>query len=259
MRRSYVTSAVLLMTALVPVSLGHAQTPELDDETADHSSNAARPLDDRTNAGGPLADVHLNIVDQKLALSLAVDTQMQIEMGELALTSIHNEALRGMLSARLDEQRAFVAQLETLTAGRAGKALDQARREIKDDQDGNGSRRLRLLDLRRNATALLVRIRMEVLQKYSRMVCGELKPASGDDFDRHYLQCDLLNQMQMLATLEVFADQASQDFAQVLQREAATAKEQIEHTQQFALQLETLPLAGNAAAKPLVVETAAEH
>ena len=261
MRRSIVTSAVLSLAAFVPISMCTAQTPEVDDEAADRSSHAARPSGDQGEAVAPLSKVHLNIVDQKLALSLAVDTQMQIEMGQLALESIRNDTLRRLLTARLDTQRAFVEQLETLTQDRAGEEIAQARRAIENDKasDGDDTKRFSLLALRRNATAMLVRIRVEILQKYGQMVCRELNAEHTDEFDRHYLQCDLLHQMQMLATLEVFADQASADFAQVIRREAVAATEQLHLTRQLALQLETLPLAGNSAGKPLVVETASEQ
>jgi hypothetical protein len=243
MRPTSIATAALAL-CVCPFSLGIAGMPEVPEA-----------IDEKKAA---LADVHLNVVDQKLALSLAVDTHMQIEMAELALESVQNEGLRRLLTNRLESQRAFATQLETLTEGRASRAIAEARQEIAKDAEGEDAGRFRLLDLRRNATGMLVRIRMEILQKYGQMVCDELEAKSAAEFDRHYLHSDLLHQMQMLATMEVLAGQASADFAQVIGHAATSAKEQLVLAQQLWLQLDTLPLAKTPEV-PLVVETAAER
>jgi len=101
---------------------------------------------------------------------------------------------------------------------------------------------------------MLARIRVEILQDYAAMQRAELAAKSADQFDLHYLRCDLLNQMQTLAMLRVFEHQASADFAQVIHRAWASAHEQFESANRLLLQLETPPLAGIAPAEPEPVE-----
>jgi predicted outer membrane protein len=220
------------------------------------------PIDAGTppvEAGGAGPEVHLNLIDQKLALSLAVDTQGQIEMAEFALKSITNDSLRRFVTVRLGCQRDFAASLNTLTGGRAGSTLAQARREIDNDRapEQTPDKKFRLLSVR-NATAMLARIRVEILQQYAAMQHGELAAMSAEKFDLHYLRCDLINQMQTLAMLQVFEHQASADFAQVIHRAWAHAYEQFESAKQLLVQLEPAPLAGLAPVQSDLVEAGTE-
>lgn len=210
---------------------------------------AAEPLDVPT----PAPQVNLNLIDQKLALSLAVDTQAQIDMAEYALKTIVNDAVRRFVTVRLEGQRNFADQLDTLTDGRAREALAQARREIEEDRAPGKSRekKFRLLSLR-SATAMLARIRLEILQEYAEMQRGDLAAKSVEEFDRYYLRCDILNQMQVLATLKVFEGEASEDFAAVIHQSWTTTKEHFDNARQLLLQLETAPLAGITPDKPVL-------
>jgi predicted outer membrane protein len=241
---TFALSAALLVALACAVKAGEPAAlvptnPPIDTGTLPPETRAAAP------------EVHLNLIDQKLALSLAVDTQWQIEMAEFALKSIANDALRRLVTVRLEGQRDFAAQLNTLTGGRAESTLAQARREIEKDRapDNVPDKTFRLLSIR-SATAMLARIRVEILQEYAAMQRDELAAKSTDKFDLHYLRYDLLNQMQVLSTLQVFEHQASADFAQVIHRTWARAHEQFELANQLLVQLETAPLAGVAPARP---------
>jgi hypothetical protein len=254
MRRIPFTGTVTLSAALL---VSFACTVQAGEPEALVPTNPPIDIGTPPAEAGAAPEVHLNLIDQKLALSLAVDTQGQIEMAEFALKSIANDALRRLVTVRLEGQRDFAAELNMLTGGRAESTLAQARREIEKDRapDNVPDKRFRLLSIR-SATAMLARIRVEILQEYAAMQRDELAAKSGEQFDRNYLQRDLLNQMQVLATLRVFEHQASADFAQVIHRTWARAHEQFELANQLLLQLETAPLAGVAPAQPDPVEVA---
>lgn len=202
----------------------------------------------------PAPEVSLNIIDQKLALSLAVDTWGQIAANERALQSAASEPLRALITRRLDTQRAFAALLDSLTGGRTTVAIEDARREIAADAATTKTKvvRFRPLALHKNATAMMVRIRMEILEAYLAEVQAGLASKTADEFDRHFLRGDVLHQMQLLAMLEVFERQSSADFAGVISREIDAAREHLALSRQTLLQLETTPLAATpTAAVPL--------
>src|SRR5262249_1970758 len=116
MRPIHITSTVALI-ALLGLSLpAQAQMPEVPDEAEKETAG------DKTDKGA----VSLNLVDQKLALSLAVDMHGQMDLTQFALEGVTDEVLRRALSTRLDAQRDFSTQLETLTSGRSKTALDRA-------------------------------------------------------------------------------------------------------------------------------------
>ncbi len=197
-------------------------------------------------ASAPLAPVNLNIIDQKLALSLAVDTWGQIAANERALEAATSEPLRTLIARRLETQRAFSTLLDTLTGGRTSTAIEDARREIAADAAPSQTKvvRFRPLALHKNATAMMVRIRLEILEEYLANVQSGLQTQSANEFDRHFLRGDILHQMQLLAMLEVFERQASNDFAAVIKQEIDAASEHLTHSRQTLSQLETAPLAG---------------
>ena len=242
------------LALLFPATLCVAQAPESNPQSADEQRTAAKlpsppsgSLSDQP-AGPSAADkVSLNIIDQKLALSLAVDTWAQIETGELALKTLRNESLRQVISARVAALRSFAVELDALTEGRTGQAIAQAVREIEQDAKSQKARAVafRPLALNRSATAMIVRIRLEILQEYTDLVQAELASKSGDEFDKHYLRNELLHQMQMLAMLQVFESQASADFAGVIHEAAVAAQDHLSKSRQTLMQLETLPLAGS--------------
>lgn len=245
------------LVLLMPASLGVAQTPDSQAPAADEQRTAATlptastgPTNDQAPGSPAVEKVSLNIIDQKLALSLAVDTWAQIETGDRALTTVRDEALKHVIAARVESLRSFASQLDTLTEGRTGQAIAQAVREIEQDAKSEKTRAVafRPLALNRNATAMIVRIRLEILQQYTLLVDAELNAKSGDEFDKHYLRGEMLHQMQMLAMLQVFEAQASPDFGAVIHEAVLAAKDHLGKSRQTLVQLETLPLAGTLSA-----------
>ncbi len=182
--------AALGMTAFLPFSLCVAQTIDATEQLRGPLEPPPTTTDARPFEPASLNDVHLNVVDQKLALSLAVDTWGQIASGEAALPSIQSEALKRLLTERLETQRDFLKTLETLTGGRCCEAIEQAVDEIERDAKVEKPRiaRFRPLALSRNATAMIVRIRVEILQQYTAAINKQLANQSGEQFDRHFLR-----------------------------------------------------------------------
>jgi predicted outer membrane protein len=240
MRRTLSSCAVGTLTALVVASTTFAQTPETGAADSPTRQTAAVEL-----PAPPAPQVHLNLIDQKLALSLAVDMQAGIVAGELALKSLTSDSMRQLTSARLDDQRAFAERLDTLTAGKARQALEDAIREIEEDKTASKPRAIsfRPAALQKYATSLLVRVRLEILQETDALMWGDLAGKSGAEFERRYLQNEVLRQVTLLSTLKVFESQASPDFAQVIHQAWTMTKQHCDQARALLVQLETAPLA----------------
>ena len=248
-------TAVLIAT----LSLIFVRTARAGDPEAIGPRTPATQSGDPLDASAAVPEVHLNLIDHKLALSLAVDTEAQIETAELALKAIVDDALWQFVTVRLEGQRDFAAELEKLTDGRTRAALVRARREIEADKAPDKLRKkgFRLLSIR-SATAMLARIQLEILQEYAAMQRAERAAKSAQEFDRHFLRCDVLHQMQALATLKVFESQASADFALVIHQAWIKAKGHFDNARQLLLQLETAPLASVTPARPVLAEAVSE-
>jgi len=162
---------------------------------------------------------HLNIVDHKLALCLAVDLTAQLEMSEQALKETKSESIHQLISTNLSQQRQLAERLELLTGGRTKAAIQRALHEIKNHTPPPTG----LAAIRQDATAAVVRIRLEIAQENGRLLHDQMR-AKGDGYDRAYLQAEIIGQTQYIATLLVFARQASDDFTPLI--EAATAQAQ---------------------------------
>jgi hypothetical protein len=220
-------------------------------------SESPTELQDQAAPGTPEArpddEVHLNLIDQKLALSLAVDTRAQISLAEFALKNVSDEALRQLLEQRIAGQRAFSEKLESLTEGRTRSAIAQAMREIEQDRaaDKAKPKKFALLSASKNATGMIVRIRVEQLAEYLGSVRGELEARRGEQFDRRFLQSDMLHQLQMIAMLKVFEGQASSDFAEVIRDANTQASAQLNQAKDLLHRLESAPPAAVVAAQPV--------
>jgi hypothetical protein len=229
-----------------------AQMPDIEVEELTAARTSTGTSDDQSSAH-PAKGINLNLIDHKLALSLAVDTAWQVELGEAVLASAKSETLREMLKTRVAEQRAFAQQLELLTDGRARQAIEQAAREIERDAAAGKAQpiRFRPLALQRNATAMMVRIRLEILQAYEDLIRAELNAADSADFDRQFLRHHLQHQMQMLAMLDVFESQASADFAAVIANQALVARQHLEGCRRLLAELDGRTAASAPAALPV--------
>ena len=72
-------------------------------------------------------------------------------------------------------------------------------------------------DIVENAAAsAMLRVRLAIAQEYAQLLRGEFETARPEEFDRRYLSVECFNQMQVLAMLRVFEQQASPEFARII-------------------------------------------
>jgi paraquat-inducible protein B len=211
------------------------------------------PVEESPQPPSKNSEVSLNIIDQKLALSLAVDMHCEIDRTSGALKVATTPAVRQYLTQRLAVQQALADQLDQLTGGRAKTTIARAAKEIEHERNQERTPRTRFRPMAiQNATAAVARIRLEMQQEYAAMVRAELNAQPAAEFDRHFLRAEVLHQMQVVATLRVFEGQASEDFAKVIAEAGVVAGEELAAAKKLLQQVESTPavVALPAAAAP---------
>lgn len=113
-------------------------------------------------------------------------------------------------------------------------------------------------DIVQNATAnAIVRMRLAIAQEYVQLLRAELEAAPPEEFDRRYLSVEGFNQMQLLAMLRVFEQQASPEFARIIHLAAVAAESHAGQARQMIEQIKR-PSQGPPGNPGEVVNTALE-
>ncbi len=244
-----------------------------EDPQPDSAGNSSKVAAD---SGSHSEAVYLNVVDQKLALNLAVDANTQIAFAEFALSKVDKDAVRNYAKSQLAKQRALAAKMDSLTSGEASTLILQATRQIEADkakpqlvlssvrsassiQTGRSDSVVDRADeeraadsetvtrgarkghfgIRSNSIAMVVRIKLEMGQEYMDSLQTDLVSNHDCGIDLRYLTIDTLNQMQTLATLKVFEGQASPEFAKVIHQARSQAAQQLELGKELLSTLES--------------------
>jgi hypothetical protein len=216
-----------------------------------------------------LDGLKLSLVDEKLALSLAVEAHVQTELLQFAVAELDNAELKSLAAKCLALHRGLYAALDDLTDGRAASMLNAATAsdmtssqprpaDIKSPETktadkrtdekaslaaadlpakktGKGVKRGGLKAAVENATnTAILRVRLEVADEYADLLRSELDSSESGEFDRAYSTLDVVNQMQVVALLRVFERQASDDFAAIIHRATSLAEAQLTEARQLA-------------------------
>lgn len=206
-----------------------------------------------------LDKVSLTIIDEKLALSLAVETHIQIELAQFALAGIRHDGLTHFTEKKLRNYQQIFNTLEVLTGGRVGKVLSRATRKsatvaatshatptiapaVINLSRATSGRKGGIGSVVEIATASAVlHIRLAIAQEYAQLLRTELGMALPEEFDRRYLSVESVNQMQVLAMLRVFEQQASPGFARVIHLATVAAEAHASEIRQAIEQFESPP------------------
>ena len=241
------------------------------------------PLSDGLVPRTELDDVSLSIIDEKLVLSLAVETHVQIEITEFALAGIQHEGLKLFTEKKLTTYRRLYNTLDELSGGRATSTLaryvrpattasgpapglvakpaevvvpvDPSQPTPSADEAPQRPRRKRkgVSDILQNATTnAILRLRLEIAEQYGDLLRAELTAAGSDNFDRRYLAVEVYNQMQVLAMLRVFEHQASQDLSRIIRLATTAAESNMLEGRQVSDLLRVTPPAPSDTTLPLV-------
>ncbi|MGD9722876.1 MAG: hypothetical protein AB7O59_22190 [Pirellulales bacterium] len=236
---------------------GFVVTPAVRAVADELPAPAARQEPELLATPPALEDVALTLIDEKLALSLAVETHVQIELTQYALACVHDEGLKQLTQSKLDGYRRLFHTVDALTEGRARAMLVSPAADVASQTDAPRSAdaekpraksRKRagggLSNVLQNATAKAVlRVRLEIAQQYSALLRSELELSPPGEFDRRYAGMELFGQLQWLAMLRVFEAQASPDFGKLVHLATAASEHHLLESRQVAERLHgTSPL-----------------
>jgi hypothetical protein len=213
--------------------------------------------------------VSLTIIDEKLALSLAVETHIQIELAQSALAGIRHKDLKHFTEKKLRHYRQLLNTLETLTGGRASKALSRATRKsdagaaranaapvVSNRSSAKSGRQEGIADIVQNTTAnAILRVRLAIAQEYARLLRAERDTALPEEFDRGYLSVEGFNQMQLVAMLRVFEQQASPEFARIIHLATVAAESHASEGRHVVEQLNRPPASPGEVANTALKES----
>jgi hypothetical protein len=97
----------------------------------------------------------------------------------------------------------------------------------------------------------MLRIRLEIAGQYTDILRAQLQTGPPNDFDRHFMAVDVVNQMQAVAVLRVFERQASKDFARIIRMARTAAEDHLNKSRQLARRL-VVPVDGVSTTRKVV-------
>jgi hypothetical protein len=251
MRALLTTATVSLVVLLAALSSAAAEPAAISATDGNVLGSAAE-----------LEATNLSYVDEKLALSLAVETHLQIRLQEYALTNIIDDELEELTHRKLHLYRSLLDTLDELTSGRARTLLEHedevtldrgaatppdnaptvgalasvadmpsvqspATTQAAAPKPGGRKRGGIRSVIQKASDAAIVQVRLQIGTQYSGLLRAQLEATDPGQFDRRYLAAETLNHMQVVAMLRVFEQHASESFARIVHRAASTAETQL--------------------------------
>ena len=249
---------VLMATAMIAVPTTSVCGGEPDERATVEIAEAVELLVPQSD----LDSVSMSIVDGKLAMSLAVEAHVHMDVMEYALGSMSDANLKAHTERKLRMYRQLYSTLDDLTAGRVESMLARgSRRRDREtaaddkDKDSDGPPKKRTSKKRRGGglrsvlqsttTKAILRVRLEIAEQYALLLRAELDASDPGEFDRRYMNVELYDQMQILSMLRVFEQQASTEFGRILHVATTAAEGHMLEARQLVEQLKnSLPISG---------------
>jgi predicted outer membrane protein len=185
-----------------------------------------------------------NSADSQLAGCLIVDNQGEIALGKLAEQKSQNNDVKQFAQKMVQEHGQFMQKLEqfaaagnqtdNMTAGQLPAVAVQQQAAGMTDRGLTGATTQPMGGQGLN----FVQLKQQIGQKCLQMTQRDLEQKDAAQFDKCYIGQQIGAHVEVLATLEVFRNQASPELAAVLDKGIETTKTHLEHAQQLAKSLD---------------------
>jgi predicted outer membrane protein len=191
-----------------------------------------------------LQQVGANSADSQLAGCLIVDNQGEIVLGKLAQEKSQNNDVKQFAQQMVQDHNQFMQQLERFAvAGNQSENMGVGQPPagaMQQQAAGNTDRSLTgaMTQPMGGQSLNFVQLKQQIGQKCLQMTERDLDQKEGSQFDKCYIGQQIGAHVEVLATLEVFRNQASPELAAVLGKGIETTKTHLEHAQQLAKSLE---------------------
>ncbi len=186
----------------------------------------------------------VNSTDSQLAGVLVVDNQGEIALGKLAEQKTSNKDVKQFAEMMVKDHTDFMQQLEKFArtqgqSANAGTNMPPAT-GVQQQAAGNTDRALpgAMTQPMGGENLNLVQLKQEIGQKILQMTQQDLEQKSGSEFDKCYIGGQVGAHVGVLATLEVFRNQASPELASVLDKGIETTKTHLDHAKQIVKSLD---------------------
>jgi predicted outer membrane protein len=179
----------------------------------------------------------LNSADSQLAAFLIVDNQGEIALGKLAEQKAKDKDVKDFGEKMVHDHTQFMQQLERFAGnGNLGANAQSANVAVQQQAAGNTDRALpgSVTQPMGGQGLNFVALKQEIGQKCLQMTQGDLTKKSASQFDKCYIGQQIGAHVEVLATLEVFRNQASPELASVLDKGIETTKSHLEHAKKIA-------------------------
>jgi predicted outer membrane protein len=187
----------------------------------------------------------LNSADSQLAACLIVDNQGEIALGKLAEQKAKDKDVKDFGEKMVQDHTQFMQQLERFAStqgqkGNLGANPQSANEAVQQQAAGNTDRALpgAMTQPMGGQGLNFVALKQEIGQKCLQMTQGDLEKKDASQFDKCYIGQQIGAHVQVLATLEVFRNQASPELASVLDKGIETTNSHLEHAKKIAESLD---------------------
>ncbi len=158
--------------------------------------------------------------DAEIASWLIVDNHGEVALAKLAEERSSNDSVKKFAKEMVDDHSKFIDQLKKF-AGATG-AMSH----------------IPMQGQPQTGTLNFVDFKQRLGQKCLESARSELEKKQGDQFDRCYVDQQVVAHMTMLDTLEVFKDYASPDLRSVIDNGISTTQEHLKKAKDLAQQLQ---------------------
>jgi predicted outer membrane protein len=182
--------------------------------------------------------------DHIFAGCLIVDNQGEVALGKLAEQKAKDNDVKQFAQRMVQDHTQFMQELEKF-AGQQGATNESRVGENRTgpetgattattDRVPTGS----TTQAMGNEHINIVQLKQEIGQKCLEMARQDLDQKQGTEFDKCYIGSQIPMHMEVLATLEVFRNQASPELASVLDKGIQTTKSHLDEAKKIAKSLE---------------------
>ncbi len=179
--------------------------------------------------------------DAELAQCLIAPNQGEITLGKLAEQRTKDKDVKQFAERMVKDHSDFLQQVERFAGNRSGQTGLTGATAAHSAPDRSAMPGAAATSTQPAGGQELnwASIQEQIDQRSNDMLQKDLSEKDGSQFDKCYIGSQIPVHMHVLATLEVFRNQASPEFAQVLDKGIETTKSHLEEAQMVARALES--------------------
>lgn len=190
-------------------------------------------------------------VQKYIVACLLSKNKAEVEINEFAQQQAQNPEVKEFAQQMVQDHQKLVQELQQLASKHGGQAADRARTATSLEATEQADTNARTLGAANTNSAVdqLVALEQQITKQCAQALRDELQQKQGAEFDMCYIGSQIGAHMQMVAALEVLAQQGPEQIQQVAQKAQPIVQQHLDHAKNLAKQLESQSPVGNRAAR----------